>query len=240
MDVTRDVNGDGRIDLVVPGDNGFQVFVQLEDGVFADPIEIGPPPNLDSILGADGYRFDPWSVSRIHEFDANGDGRVDLVSWNGDHFEAHVQDEQGLFDPEPLTFTTDVRFDTDEVTSLADGEMTGRALHSFGDLNGDGIADMVVYVLEGARIKDKRSAYEVYFGTRGVDGAGGSDGSPGSGSPIQFSSSPDVSIQTENQVQLAMERRDLDGDGNGDLVVTSIENKVPRRQPLQADQGFHG
>ena len=174
VDVTWDVNGDDRIDLVVPGDNGFQVFVQMESGAFADPVVTGPPPNLDPILGADGYRFDPWSVSRIHEFDGNGDGRVDLVSWNGDHFEAHVQDEQGLFDPKPLTFTTDVRFDTDEVTSLADGEMTGRALHSFGDLNGDGIADMVVYVLEGARIKDKRSAYEVYFGAHGVDGAGGS------------------------------------------------------------------
>ncbi len=116
-----------------------------------------------------------------------------------DHFEAHVQDEQGRFDPEPLTFTTDVRFDTDEVTSLADGEMTGRALHSFGDLNGDGIADMVVYVLEGARIKEKRSAYEVYFGSRGVDGAGESDGAletggdgsdaRGSGSFIRFASS---------------------------------------------------
>ena len=244
VDITRDVNGDGRIDLTVPGDSGFQVFIQLEEGAFADPIEAGPPPKLDSIVGADGYRFDPWSVSRIHEFDANGDDRVDLVSWNGDHFEAHIQDEQGLFDPEPLTFTTDVRFDTDEVTSLADGEMTGRALHSFGDLNGDGIADMVVYVLEGARIRDKRSAYEVYFGTLGVDGAGGPgnrlSGAPGSASPIQFASSPDVSIQTENQVQLAMEHRDLDGDGEGDLVVTSIENKYLEGSLFKRIKGFMG
>ena len=249
VDVTRDVNGDDRIDLVIPGDNGFQVFVQLEEGAFADPIVAGPPPNLDPILGADGYRFDPWSVSRIHEFDANGDGRVDLVSWNGDHFEAHVQDEQGLFDPKPLTFTTDVSFDTDEVTSLADGEMTGRALHSFGDLNGDGIADMVVYVLEGARIKEKRSAYEVYFGSRGVDSAGESDSrrsgdrdpdTRGSASLIQFSSSPDVTIQTDNQVQLAMERRDLDGDGVGDLVVTSIENKYLEGSLFKRIKGFMG
>ncbi|MCY3554100.1 MAG: VCBS repeat-containing protein [Gemmatimonadetes bacterium] len=264
VDVTWDANGDGRIDLVVPGDSGFQVYVQLEGGTFADPIEAGPPPNFDPILGADGYRFDPRSVSRIHEFDGNGDGRVDLVSWNGNHFEAHVQDEQGLFDPDPLTFTTDVRFDTDDVTSLAVGEMTGRALHSFDDLNGDSIADMVVYVLEGARIKDKRSAYEVYFGALGVDGAGGtggsrgpvgagesdgsrgsggaggSDGSPGSGSTIQFASSPDVTIQTENQVQLAMEHRDLDGDDVGDLVVTSIENKYLEGSLFKRIKGFMG
>lgn len=228
VDVTRDVNGDGRIDLVVPGDDGFHVYVQSDGGAFADPVLVGPPPNFDPILGADGYRFDPWSVSRIHEFDYNGDGRVDLVSWNGDHFEAHVQDDQGLFDPEPLTFTTVVLFDIDDITPLSDGEMTGRALHSFGDLNGDGIADMAVYVLEGARIKDKRSAYEVYFGVLGVD------------SPIRFASMPDVTIKTENQVQLAMDRRDLDGDGEGDLVVTSIENKYLEGSLFKRIKGFMG
>lgn len=262
VDVTRDVNGDGRIDLVVPGDDGFQVFVQMESGAFADPLATGPPPNLDPILGADGYRYDPWSVSRIHEFDSNGDGRVDLVSWNGDHFEAHVQNDQGLFDPDPLTFTTDVRFDTDEVTSLADGEMTGRALHSFDDLNGDGVTDMVVYVLEGARIIDKRSAYEVYFGARGFDAAGGVDdaggfdgaggldavggvgsgvsGARGSGSFVRFASRPDVSIQTENQIQIAMDSRDLDGDGEGDLVVTSIEKKYLEGSLFKRIKGFMG
>ena len=246
MDVTRDVNGDGRIDLVVPGDNGFQVYVQLEGGAFADPVETGPPPNYDPILGADGYRYDPWSVSRIHEFDCNGDGSIDLVSWNGARFEAHVQDDRGLFNPDPLTFTTHVSFDTDDVTSLADGEMTGRAVHSFGDLNGDGIADMVVYVLEGARIEDKRSAYEVYFGAGGpdvavgADVAGGLDGALGSGSSIRFASMPDVTIQTENQVQLSMARRDLDGDGEGDLVVTSIERKYLEGGLFKRIKGFMG
>lgn len=262
VDVTRDVNGDGRTDLVVPGDDGFRIYVQLEGGAFAGPLEAGPRPNLDPILGADGYRYDPWSVSRIHEFDCDGDGRVDLVSWNGDRFEAHVQDGQGLFDPDPLTFTTNVRFDPDDFTALSDGEMTGRSLHSFDDLNGDGIADMMIYVLEGARIRDKRSAYEVYFGAFGIDdahgpggalgpgGAHGPGGTPGTGgggsdarglgSTIQFASLPDVTIQTEDRVQFAMEHRDLDGDGVGDLVVTSIENRYLEGSLFKRIKGFMG
>ena len=36
VDVTQDVNDDDRDDLVVPDGNGFWVFVQIEDGGFAD------------------------------------------------------------------------------------------------------------------------------------------------------------------------------------------------------------
>ena len=41
VNVTRDVNGDGRDDLVVPDVDGFWVFIQTSDGAFADPVQIG-------------------------------------------------------------------------------------------------------------------------------------------------------------------------------------------------------
>ncbi len=228
VDVTRDVNGDGRIDLVVPGDDGFQVLIQLADGSFADPVDVGPPADLDRIYGADGYRYDPWSVSRVQAFDYNGDGRDDLVSWNGDHFEVHVQDDQGLFDPVPVTFTAGVRFDSDDLTSLANGDMAGRVLRSFDDLNGDGVADMVIYALEGERISDKRSAYEVHYGTRTADGR------------TQFASDAGVSIQSEGHIQLAMERRDFGGDGESGLLVTTIENRYLESSLFKRIKGFMG
>jgi hypothetical protein len=111
--------------------------------------------------------------------DYNRDGRSDLVFWNEDHFEAHLQDARGLFGTAAKTFATDVSFDYDDLASLAaphnirrpspghnpSGEMTGRVLHTLADLNGDGIADLGVFSLEGGSLRKMHSTYEVHLGT---------------------------------------------------------------------------
>jgi hypothetical protein len=228
VDVTRDVNGDGRDDLVLPDKDGFWVIVQMEDGAFADPVEIGPPAELGGILGADGYRYDPWSQSRVHEIDYDRDGRVDLAFWNEDHFEVHLQDEQGLFAPVAETFTTDVTFDSDDLHSLADGDMTGRVLHSLADLNGDGVADLVVFSLEGRSISSKRSVYEVHFGRPTADGG------------TAFVSEIGTTFRSEDRIHLGMDRQDFDGDGQVDLMFTSIDVRFLRGSLWKSIKGFMG
>ena len=227
VDVTRDVNGDGLDDLVVPGADGFRVFVQTGDGAFADPVTVGPPAELARIYGADGYRFDPWSESRIHEIDFDGDGRRDLAFWNGDHFEVRRQDLRGLFSADAETFTVDVAFDSDDRSWLAAGEMRGRVLDALTDVNGDGVPDLVIASLRGRRLADKRSAVEVYFGAR----------SPAGG--IAFGSSPDTVIGTDG-VQLGIERHDLDRDGQLDMMVTTIGTRLLRGTPFRRFAGFMG
>ena len=163
VDVTHDLNGDDRDDLVVPDSDGFWVFIQMDDGTFADPVKIGPPIEMGRIYAADGYRYDPWDEGNVHEMDYNRDGRSDLVFWNEDHFEVHLQDERGLFAPVAKTFTTDVAFDSDDPASLdapqevrrrpidhlPTGATTGRVLHALTDMNGDDVADLAVFSLEG-------------------------------------------------------------------------------------------
>ena len=167
----------------------------MSDGAFADPVKIGPATDMSRIYGADGYRYDPWSQSRVHEMDYNQDGRSDLVFWNEDHFEVHHQDERGLFAPVAETFTTDVAFDSDDLSSLAIGDMTGRVLHSLTDLNGDGVADLVVFSLEGESISSKHSTYEVHFGEREPDGG------------TVFARGVDIAFQSDDRIQLGMDRR---------------------------------
>lgn len=228
VDITQDLNGDGRDDLVVPDLDGFWVSVQTESGAFADPVKMGPTVDLSRIYGVDGYRYDPWSQSRIHEIDYNHDGRNDLVFWNEDHFEVHTQDERGLFAPGARTFTTEVAFDSDDLSSLATGDMTGSVLHTLADLNDDGVGDLVVHSLTGRRISSKQSAYEVHFGARAPDG------------DTAFASEVGITFQSEDRIQLGMDRYDFDGDGQDDLLLTTIQLRHLRNSLWQRFKGFMG
>jgi hypothetical protein len=228
VDVTRDMNGDDRDDLVVPDVDGFRVFIQMSDGAFADPVKIGPPTKMGRILGADGYRYDPWGQSRVHEMDYNQDGRSDLVFWNEDHFEVHYQDERGLFAAVAENFRTDVAFDSDDLSSLATGDMTGRVLCSLADLNGDGVSDLVVHSLEGTSVSSKHSTYEVHFGARAPDGGTG------------FARGVDIAFQSDDRIQLGMVRHDFDRDGQVDLMFTTIEVRFLKSSVWKRLKGFMG
>ena len=228
VDITRDVNDDKRDDLVVPDLNGFSVFIQMIDGTFADPVKLGPPTEMERILGADGYRYDPWSQSRVYEIDYNTDGRTDLVFWNEDHFKVHLQDGRGLFAPKARTFMTDITFDSDRLSSLATGDMTGKVLHSLADLNGDGIADLVVFKLSGRDISKKHASYEVHFGA------------PTSDSSTVFSRDVDLAFQSDERIQFGMDQHNFNRDGQVGLMITTIDLKFLKGSLWKSVKGFMG
>lgn len=228
VNLTRDLNGDDRDDLVVPDVDGFWVFVQTSGGAFANAVRVGSPAEMARIYGADGYRYDPWGQSRIHETDYNRDGRNDLVFWNEDHFKVHLQDMHGLFPPMAKTFTTDVAFDSDELCSLTTGDMLGKVLHSLTDLNADSVPDLVVFSLEGENISGKRSAYEIHFGTPTPDGG------------TEFAPEVNAAFQSDDSVQLGMYRHDFDGDGRSDLMLTTIGLDFLKSSLWKRLKGFMG
>ena len=231
VDVTRDLNGDGRDDLVVADSDGFWVFIQMNKGTFANPVKIGASVRVNRIYAFDGYRYDPWEESSVHEMDYDRDGRNDLVFWNEDHFLVHHQDESGLFSPVAETFTTEVRFDSDDLTSLvapegvrgrrfdhgAPGAMTGRVLHALTDMNNDGVTDLTVFSLQAGNSRllgqtsemwGMHSSYEVHFG---VPAPGGTE----------FTTEVGAVIRSDG-IPFEISACDFDSDGHVDVMFAII------------------
>ena len=232
VDITHDLNGDGRDDLVVPDLDGFWVFIQMKDGTLADPVQIGPPIETNGIYIVDGYRYDPWIEGQVHEMDYNRDGRSDLVFWNVDHFVVHLQNERGLFSQETETFTTEVAFDSDDLASLvapegvrgrrfdhgAPGAMTGKVLHALTDMNHDGVADLAIFSLQAgssrflgqtSELWNMQSTYEVHFGA------------PTPGGTV-FGTEVDTMIRSDG-IPFEIGARDFDHDGQVDVMFAIID-----------------
>ena len=241
IDITRDVNLDGLDDVVMPDIDGFWVATQVGDGSFTDPIKLGPPePFLDEIALDDTRSYRevgitaltiPWYLSRVHQMDYNQDGRGDLVFWNRDHFDVYHQDANGMFSTVPESFTVDIPFDTDGAYSIAFGfsgentfslifglreSTTLRVLYSFRDVNGDGVADMMVLSLNGRSVLNQRSLYEVHFGTPTPDG-------------ILFAREASAVIQPQGRAgglqhsgYSSVWLQDFDTDGEVDLIFRDV------------------
>jgi hypothetical protein len=130
VDISMDLNLDGRDDLVAPAVDGFWISTQNPDGTFSDAEKLGPAepyagttignldvdePNTDQSrtygdIGVTASTI-PWYLSRVFRADFDGDGRSDLVFWNQGQFDVHRQNQHGGFDPDPVAFTTRVPID---------------------------------------------------------------------------------------------------------------------------------
>ena len=138
VDLTRDLNRDGRDDLVMPGVDGFWISVQRDDGSFAPFSRYGPAePFADTpVSGFDleegalkkGTTYGdvgitaatvPLYLNRIHQLDYDQDGRIDLAFWNRDHFAIHLQTDTAEFTPAATRANIRVPFDFDGVYSRA-------------------------------------------------------------------------------------------------------------------------
>ena len=94
MDFARDIDGDGREDLVLPGAGEYLIHLRRSDGGWEEPLrvafeanirhEVGDPDDLTSSFGQDVDI--PWF--RVEDVD--GDGLRDLVSETTDRVDFHI------------------------------------------------------------------------------------------------------------------------------------------------------
>ena len=78
----RDVDGDGRVDLVVPRTGAHRIHLRKAEG-WAEPVEVAFRPSVRQTFGAPRARWTPHAGRAdplVHRARRDGDGRRDVVS----------------------------------------------------------------------------------------------------------------------------------------------------------------
>jgi hypothetical protein len=212
FDMMRDLNDDGLDDLIVPSFKGFSVFIQQPSGEFTAAVSMAAPSVMEM-----SYNEHPWYKARkTYHADVNADGRDDLVFWVDDEFRAYLQQDDG-FSAEPVLFTPAVTFEAEgyEGVSMRMGgedqsNVLKKALFQFKDLDGDSRPELVTLAVKSEGVFNKQTTYEFYRGQPLKQGV------------PQFSSTPDSRIESKG-VQFDMQEKDLNNDGQLDIIVSSVE-----------------
>ncbi|OWK38679.1 SdrD B-like domain-containing protein [Fimbriiglobus ruber] len=196
-----DFNGDGKADIVVAADTGGGPRIQiLNISAFLPGAAAGTPKVLADFMGIADPSF--RGGTRVAVGDLNGDGTPDLVVAAGTGGGPRV----AIFDGTSLTpGSTPKRLVADFFafeSSLRNG-----AVVAVGDINGDGHADLIAAAGPGGAPR-----VEVFDGT-GILANQGANASQ----LADFFVNNDTTSRNGTQITV----KDVDGDGKGDIVVSS-------------------
>jgi len=219
LDALRDLNDDGLDDFIIPGFKGYEVYIQRPDGTFGARSLLAAPPVMDM-----SFRQNPWYQAReIYHTDITDDGRADLVFWVDDEFLIFEQLGNGDFSAVPERFSPPVMFDAEgyEGVSMRMGgedqsDVEKKALFRLRDYDADGIPELVTLSIKSEGVLKKSTTYEIHRGEPGTANETGGPRLPG------FEILPASHIRSRG-IQFDLEEKDLNNDGQIDIIVSSVE-----------------
>jgi len=191
--------------------SGWQFAAQQSDGSFSTLQSFGPEP----VMGMGSKRYVYFTAFEPYAFDHNRDGRLDVGFWKDNAMRVYYQDAHGRFAENPVSFSPGVDIVSDAFFSLTVGEdadnPSGRQaiLDGIEDLDGDSLPDLLVYSITGEGLFGKETRYEIHLGREGVSGT------------LEFESKPS-SVVGSGGIQIDVDRQDLDGDGQMEMIITSF------------------
>jgi hypothetical protein len=205
FDVMRDWDGDKKDEVVLPELDGTAIFTRGADGTWTRVALLRLPPRANYLVRAESYepRLRNFSARATYVVpdlivaDYDGDGKPDLFAVLEDYLEVHKGGGPTVFSAVPVArHYLGVRTE-DEVRKGAHVSTLVQ------DLDGDGVADLVVNKIAGG-LGQMKADTGIYFGKKG----GGYD--------------PPAQVLHREGYSGAASLADLDGDGKPDLVMPHV------------------
>lgn len=212
VEMFTDLNGDDLDDFLMPNFDGWQVALQTSDG-FSHTQTIGPGPRMNYGESTEMVGF---RAETPYFFDADQDGLKDLAFWVNGRFEVYHQGSSGTFAEVAEVLDPDMKdvlgsfLSVDIGESEDESDQPHRLLDAVGDVNGDGLADLIIQTMEGDGIFGLETSYQIHRGVLGPEGL------------LTFEKAPSSTVASDG-IQLENERLDLTGDGKQEFVVTSVD-----------------
>ncbi|HMK73867.1 MAG TPA: VCBS repeat-containing protein [Myxococcaceae bacterium] len=210
--LVQDVSGPGSHELLVPGTKNLTVYrkqgsayqraADLSLDVQAGWSSLDQLRRLDRVRSRSVPNFRiSAAYPSIYVADVDGDGLNDLVATLEDRIAIYRQ-SPGLSFPSAPSFTRDFAVRTPEELK----EAGTQASVTVADVDGDGVADLVVRKLVARGLASVTTTTYVFFGRKGGS----------------YPDAPDQILKGEGATGTDVELFDVTGDGHPDLVVPSV------------------
>ena len=210
-ELVKDLNGDKLDDIVVSNFHHVTLLLQQASGEF-EKVEL-PISSMVDMTNRDVA----YSERNLFHLDANFDQSLDLVVLENNQLRVYEQSNKGSFATTYNRILLPV-----EVSDVpwwfvrgADGEsvdqsnLQHRMIEKLEDINGDGIADLMIRQTQSSGVFDRQNNYEIYFGFN-QDGM------------LNFSPKFDTSISAEGTLA-GLELVDINNDKRQEILVSSFD-----------------
>jgi hypothetical protein len=216
-DFFRDINDDGRDDLVVPDTAGYRVRLQQPDGSLAEESLLAGSSRMTVADGVVSFESRP-----LFSGDMNFDGLTDLGVWRGNTLLVYPQLSKQRYQRDPdtvrlglgLLSEAELRALQDDAGSVDQRGLEQKSIVSVEDHNGDGLPDILVESTISTGVFDKRNDLRLHLGRR-------------EGDLLTYRDTEDALLASEG-LQYGIVVIDIDGDGLQDLLVRKVRLSFTR------------
>lgn len=212
LDFSHDLNDDQQDDFMLAQFESVNLWLSqsASSGFLQQSLPIPALLQVDD----DNVTFKPRDLFFV---DMNADQKSDLVLVENGRLLVYLQNTQAHFSLEPnsIKIAGDIeglnwwdKIDTDG-QPLDQSQLRHKVVENITDLNGDGLADLIVRFTQSSGVLDRSNDYEIYYAQL-------------TGQGLRFAESPATRIQSESTLS-DLNLVDLDNDGRQEIRVSAFD-----------------